>query len=245
MKEPLIKGFQDKYFYYQWVDISESYRGWRAKAISDKDKYILKPEIRGFKVVSLDNAFALFPNRKLDLSEMDTSNVISMRGTFRKAALECIDISTFDMRNVNDCQGLFDGCDKLETIILPSVTIKHLVDADSMFSFCSNLKTIKNIENFHINKIGDASLMFSKCSSLTAIDISALNIETADYSANAFYNAFADAKYIIVNDKYTADQIKEDSYMDKPCIIEGMPTDIEAALNKARLLGFMSICIVK
>ena len=66
---------------------------------------------------------------------------------------------------------MFSYCEKLVELDLTNWNPILLKTAWNMFSYCSNLKIIKNVENWQLPNIQDAAYMFYKCTKLD-VDLS-------------------------------------------------------------------------
>ena len=134
----------------------------------------------------------------LDLTDLDISELDNLSYIFYGSNMEVVDISGWDTSNVTTMENMFCFCDKLKNIIgIENLDVSKLENADSMFSqcenlvelvltnwnpillktawnmfsYCSNLKNIKNIENWQLPNINDVSYMFYNCAKLD-IDLS-------------------------------------------------------------------------
>ena len=142
-------------------------------------------------------------NSFIDLTDIDISELDDLSGVFaRLNKVEVIDISGWDTSNVINMSYMFNRCTKLKKIVgienldvskLKTTKImfygcKNLVELDltnwnpillnsawNMFSYCSNLKIIKNIENWQLPNIKNVSYMFYKCTKLD-VDLSNWNL---------------------------------------------------------------------
>lgn len=241
---PIIKYFKDECFRYDWVSISKSYKGWHATAIDGLRSYKLKPIVKGYKVVSLDDAFSNYDITGVDLSNINTSNIVSMDRMFSHCKASKIDISNFDMSNVTSADLMFNHCYLTDEIVLPNCKLDKLLSAHGMFKYCMNLRKITNIDKFECDRIQDAGDIFYKCRGLTRIDISKLNLGSVNYIGGAFHSALEECEYIIVDDKFIYEKIKEQSDMNKPCLIDNIPSNIDNTLSKIHMLGYNSICVI-
>lgn len=86
--------------------------------------------------------------QSIDLSNLDTSNVIYMGEMFYDLpSLTSIDLGNFDTSNVVDMRNMFHGCSSLTSLDLSSFDMNprssgESINTDNMFSFCVNLTTI-------------------------------------------------------------------------------------------------------
>ena len=59
---------------------------------------------------------------------------------------------------------------------------------EEWFYYCKYLTTIKNIKNLYTDECTNMSYMFGECSSLTAIDLSELNVENIENMSSMFHS---------------------------------------------------------
>ena len=138
----------------------------------------------------------------LDLTDLDISELDNLSYIFYGSNMEVVDISGWDTSNVITMENMFSFCDKLKNIIgIENLDVsnleetnhmfyecKNLVELDlinwnpislqnawSMFDSCSNLKIIKNIENWQLPNIKSVRKMFYNCTKLD-VDLSNWNL---------------------------------------------------------------------
>lgn len=83
---------------------------------------------------------------------------------------------------------MFYGCASLETLDMTGWDLTNVENVDSMFEGCSSLKTIKNSGNIKINNVKDMDMMFAKCSALTTLDLSWWNPASVTTASGMFSN---------------------------------------------------------
>ena len=69
---------------------------------------------------------------------------------------------------------MFDGCEALESINVSSFDTKNVETMDFMFSGCKSLKTI-DLKNFDTDKVYNFKYMFNDCENLERLDLSGFN----------------------------------------------------------------------
>ena len=138
----------------------------------------------------------------LDLTDIDVSELDDLSDIFYQFLVEVVDISGWDISNVIIMDAMFGCCEKLKKIIgIENLDVSKLEDANSMFYMCenlveldltkwnpvslqyasymftrcSNLKIIKNIENWQLPNIKSVRQMFCKCAKLD-VDLSNWNL---------------------------------------------------------------------
>ena len=117
--------------------------------------------------------FKLYNMEYVDISGWDTSNVIDMNFMFSqcKKLKKIIGIENLDVSKLRCTNSMFYGCENLVELDLTNWNPISLQRAWSMFDDCSNLKIIKNIENWQLPNIMDVSYMFHNCVKLD-VDLS-------------------------------------------------------------------------
>ena len=109
----------------------------------------------------------------VDISGWDTSNVTTMADMFYYCTKlkKIIGIENLDVSKLRCTNSMFYGCENLVELDLTNWNPISLQRAWSMFDDCSNLKIIKNIENWQLPNIMDVSYMFHNCVKLD-VDLS-------------------------------------------------------------------------
>ena len=109
----------------------------------------------------------------VDISGWDTSNVKFMKGIFSNCTKlkKIIGIKNLDVSKLENANFMFYQCEKLVELDLTNWNPMLLQRASYMFYNCSNLKIIKNIENWQLPNIKDVRSMFSGCTKLD-VDLS-------------------------------------------------------------------------
>ena len=139
----------------------------------------------------------------IDLTDLDISELDDLCGIFGGLnKVEVVDISGWNTSNVTTMEDMFSFCDKLKNIIgIENLDVSKLEDATSMFYYCknlveldltnwnpvslqhtyemfsgcSNLKIIENIENWQLPNIKNVRQMFYNCVKLN-VDLSNWNL---------------------------------------------------------------------
>ncbi len=117
----------------------------------------------------------LYDCTEMDLSGLDTSNVINMREMFFKCgSLTTLDFSGFDTSNVTDMSEMFYGCSSLTTLDFSGFDTSNVTDMSSMFQYCNNLTSL-DLSGWDTSGVTGMSRMFSSCNSLTSLDLSSFD----------------------------------------------------------------------
>lgn len=98
--------------------------------------------------------------QSIDLSELNTSNVIDMMGMFMNCKAKTINFGNIDTSNVTNMNSMFHGCEA-QSLNLSMFNTSNVEDMANMFSDC--LVERLNISNFDTSNVVDASYMFKGC----------------------------------------------------------------------------------
>ena len=117
--------------------------------------------------------YELYSMEVVDISGWDTSNVITMDCMFSQCPKlkKIIGIENLDVSKSEDVSYMFYGGENLVELDLTNWNPKLLQKTRYMFYGCSNLKIIKNIENWQLPNIKNVSYMFCDCAKLD-VDLS-------------------------------------------------------------------------
>ena len=140
------------------------------------------------------NPIAIDP---IDLSKLNTSKVTTAMGMFFKSHVPTLDVSNFDMRNIQNLANMFShlknvssldvshfntprlnwmgavfmNSSRITSLDLSSWNTSSVTSMTSLFSGMSSLSSL-NISNFNTSNVTDMSHMFNGAKSLTNLDLS-------------------------------------------------------------------------
>ncbi len=139
-----------------------------------------------------NNLYYAFRNwsnlQEVDLSGLDTSNIIDMTGMFEyDAKLQNVNVKNLNTSNVGIMRYLFRGCSSLQNIDLNNWNVSNVTDMNSMFRECSSLENI-DLNNWNVSNVTDMNSMFKDCFSLGNIDINNWDVSSVNYMNNMFFN---------------------------------------------------------
>lgn len=110
--------------------------------------------------------------KKIDLSNLDTSNIRDMIKLFRQCySLETLDLSSFDTSNVNNMREMFFWCVSLKELDLSSFDTSNVWNMSAMFERCNSLEHL-DLSNFDTSKVENTSAMFCGCDNLKTVKLS-------------------------------------------------------------------------
>lgn len=126
-----------------------------------------------------------------DLSGIDTSEVISMKGMFKGAStLSSLDLSRFDTRKVQDMSEMFSemapGRGGINFALdLSSFNTQNVTNMKGMFRGSTKFTGL-NMPNFNTSNVTDMSEMFSRASRLTSLNLSSFDFQNVRDMNNMF-----------------------------------------------------------
>ena len=99
----------------------------------------------------------------IDLNSIDTSEITDMSGLFHKfEGILKIDVSKWDVSNVDNMDSIFKGCINLEEIIgIEKWDVSNVENMEDMFSECKSFN--QDISNWDVSNAEHMSHMFAKC----------------------------------------------------------------------------------
>ena len=126
-----------------------------------------------------------------DLSGIDTSGVISMKGMFKGAStLSSLDLSRFDTRKVQDMSEMFSEMAPGRggfnfALDLSSFNTQNVTNMKGMFRGSTKFTGL-NMPNFNTSNVTDMSEMFSRASRLTSLNLSSFDFQNVRDMNNMF-----------------------------------------------------------
>jgi len=142
---------------------------------------------------AIDLSYFLKGNKKLTtingLANINLTNAQDISGFFYDdIALTNIDISNWNVSNINNMTSLFEGCTNLvSTGNLANWDLSKATSLSSMFKSATNLTDVGNIANWNITNVSDLSSMFNKCDSLSLSFYNSLNNWNTSNVTNTSY----------------------------------------------------------
>ncbi len=146
--------------------------------IANRETYRHKTEIKitGVAPRISDGLFLNFINLEvLDLTELDTSEVINMNNFFKNCkSLQKIEgLKDLNVSNAMVMCSFFENCQSLECIDISNWQVKKLSNINSMFKGCKSLREIKGFNNLNEASvlIWNISHLFYGCKNLKNISL--------------------------------------------------------------------------
>ena len=108
----------------------------------------------------------------IDFNDIDVSNLNSFcnnkyqgmfdRGLFERKDFKYIDISDWDVSNIESMRGMFYLCKKLKSVgDISSWDVSNVIDMSFMFYGCESFN--QDISNWNVSNVTDIDFMFHNC----------------------------------------------------------------------------------
>ena len=132
------------------------------KPIDSEDHYEYYPKS---KEELIENIKELIKQDNYDFNCIDTSKITDMSDLFYHSKFETIniDVSNWDVSNVENMSNMFSGCIKFNCD-LSNWNVSNVEDMEYMFVNCKNLKC--DLSKWDVSKVKDMTVMFYNCNSL-------------------------------------------------------------------------------
>lgn len=133
------------------------------------DPYTYAPKsFKELKKIIEDRYDKLGPGTKknpIDFNDIDVSNINLFYdgsiGIFEKTKFEYIDISNWDVSNVEDMSFMFYKCEKLKFVgDLSNWDVSNAEDMYSMFDNCEKLKSVGDLSDWDVSGVKSMTWMF-------------------------------------------------------------------------------------
>ena len=168
----------DKYIFSEWTDVP-----W-----SNELDSIINIEI-GSEIQPTSTAYwfnACIECQTIDLSNLDTSNVISMDYMFNYcSSLTVLDISNFDTSNVTDMYYAFANLRSMTSLDLSSLDTSNVVNMEGMFTNNNSLTSL-DLSSFDTSSVTNMTWMFSNCPNLASLDLSSFDTSSVTSMGTMF-----------------------------------------------------------
>ena len=125
----------------------------------------------------------------IDISDWDVSNINSMRGMFFmcKELKSVGDISEWNVSNVTIMRAMFDSCEELEsTGDLSNWDVSNVTDMCSMFYKCKELESVGDISKWDVSNVTNMGHMFAYCKKFNQ-DLSKWDVSNVTNIISSFF----------------------------------------------------------
>ena len=106
----------------------------------------------------------------IDFSRFDTRNLKIMPGMFAGSHLPSIDIRNFNTSNVTNMEHLFNGLKKVTDLDLSGLDVKRVNNIGSLFARNPGLISL-NLSNWQLDSVHDMSYMFTQLYALKTLNL--------------------------------------------------------------------------
>ena len=130
--------------------------------IDSEDHYIYFPKTKSELIEIIKN---LLNDNQTNLNIIDVSKITDMSELFDKInqsiEISNIDISRWDVSNVNEMDCMFKGCENFDCD-LSNWDVSNVTTMIEMFYYCKKF-TGKGLENWNVSKVKNTDDMFDNC----------------------------------------------------------------------------------
>lgn len=124
--------------------------------------------------------------KTVDLSKLDTKNVINMNNMFTWCeSLSELNLSNFDTSSVKNMESMFYECNGLKKLDLSNFDTSNVEDMGYMFCACRSLQEL-DLSNFDTSNVWNMSGMFSDCNTLNNLDLNNFDTKNVTLMRNMF-----------------------------------------------------------
>ena len=127
----------------------------------------------------------------IDFNDIDVSNLDSFcndkcKGIFQGTKFKYIDITYWDVSNIESMRGMFYGCKELKSIgDISEWDVSKVINMSFMFTGCKKFN--QDISKWNVSKVTDMSYMFYSCENFNQ-DLSGWNVSNVEDMGCMFYN---------------------------------------------------------
>lgn len=146
-------------------------------------------EISGGKYAPRHISFYRCPLKNIndDLSNLDTSNVISMESMFEYSSISTLDVSNFDTRNVTTMKGMFSYASSLTSLDISNFDTSKVTEIDKMFSNNKKLTSLK-LPSINGKLIKTLNTVFYDTRELVTLNLGHWDLSNVSEMSSPFYN---------------------------------------------------------
>ena len=163
-------------------------------------------------VIYMDNMFNESKATTLDLSSFNTSKVTNMRGMFAETKTTTLDVSSFNTSNVTNMEIMFAGS-QATTLDLSNFDTSNVEEMNRMFG-TSQVATL-DLSNFNTSNVTNMDGMFAG-SQVTTLDLSSFDTSNV-IRMNYMFIDSSKLKTIYASDKFVDDSLNESDSMFLGC----------------------------
>lgn len=129
--------------------------------------------------------------RYIDISDWDVSNIEDMRYMFAYCnSLKSVgDLSDWDVSRVENMGWMFNYCEKLESVgDLSKWDVSRVENMEGMFTECKKLKSVGNLSKWKVSRVNNMYGMFDYCYELESVgDLSKWDVSNVEFMWHMFH----------------------------------------------------------
>lgn len=128
--------------------------------------------------------------KSIDISSLNMDNAVSFERLFQGCKnLEEV-IGSIAVRRGNKVSGMYNNCQKIETIDVADWDLSETESLNSLFNQCNSVKNL-DVSNWKVSNVKDFSYCFTGCSSLTELNVSSWNTSGAETMQAMFAGCYS------------------------------------------------------
>ena len=151
------------------------------KLIINKDYKDAKIVVKSFNELRkiIDDRYNEFgagtKQKPINFNDIDVSGINSFcnskgKGIFGYTGFKYIDISDWDVSNIEDMRNMFKECAQLKSVgDLSNWNVSNVKDMSYMFYICVNLTSVGDLSDWDVSNIEDIGYMFFGCEQLKSV----------------------------------------------------------------------------
>lgn len=141
------------------------------------------------EVIDMRSVFQSATNlTTLDVSDWDTSNVTNMSNMFFETSVTSLDLNHFNTSKVTDMRWMFQRAYKLTTLDISNWDTSNVTNMSQMFAYTPKLTTL-DLSEWDTSNVVSMQGMFEWASALTSLDLSKWDTSKVTTMYYMFYNA--------------------------------------------------------
>lgn len=164
-------------------------------------------DISGFKPYKLVNTKEMFRSKYITeiigIEDLDMSNVIDMNNMFSYCLVESLDLSNWNLENVEKMYALFKNASKLKYLNISNWKIPKVTSLyDLLYITNSELIELIGINDLDTSNITDMRSLFEGCKKLTSLDLTNWNVSKVKYFNSMFSSCSSLGQILVSRDKW-------------------------------------------
>ncbi len=180
-----------------------------------KNNYKYFPKTKG-ELISILEEKSYRSKRKLDLNDIDVSEITDMSELFRKCNnLSEVEVSNWDTSNVINMEDMFKECKNIKKISCENWDVSNVTNMKGVFNFCKNLEM--DLSFWDVSKMELSDGMFCGCSKFTGKGLENWNVKNLE-SAIAMFAGCNNINFDI--NAWKPENLKKMTFMFSNCTLK-------------------------